>query len=77
MIGYASGILRWTPAYKGGIFRKIKSAVNLLADLIASNNAEPAGLSVTEGGLTREKIAENAGRMLDKYGDSILRLSYS
>ena len=77
MIGYASGILRWTPAYKGGSFRKIKSAVNLLADLIASDNAEPAGLSVTEGGLTREKIAENAGRMLDKYGDSILRLSYS
>lgn len=77
MIGYASGILRWMPAYKGGIFRKIKSAVNLLADLIASDNAEPTGLSVTEGGLTREKIAENAGRMLDKYGDSILRLSYS
>lgn len=77
MIGYASGILRWTPAYKGGIFRKIKSAVNLLADLIALDNAEPAGFSVTEGGLTREKIAENAGRMLDKYGDSILRLSYS
>ncbi len=77
MIGYATGILRWTPAYKGSIFRKIKSAVNLLADMIASDNAESAGLRVTEGGLTREKIAENAGRMLDKYGDGILRLSYS
>ena len=27
--------------------------------------------------MTREQIAENAGRMLDQYGDGILRLAYS
>ena len=32
---------------------------------------------MVSGSLTRERIAENAGRMLDQYGDSILRLSYS
>ena len=35
------------------------------------------GLRVVSGSLSKERIAENAGRMLNNYGDSILRLSYS
>ena len=58
------------------LFRRIKNRiVSFLEGTETADSAE--GLRVVSGSLTRERIAENAGRMLDQYGDSILRLSYS
>ena len=58
------------------LFRRIKNRiVSFLEGAETADGAE--GLRVVSGSLTRERIAENAGRMLDQYGDSILRLSYS
>ena len=77
MMEYALGICRWGLTHKGCIHGKVKSAIKLLADMILEETSDTQVLKVAEGGLTREQIAENAGRMLDRYGDSILRLSYS
>ena len=77
MMEYALGICRWGLTNKGCIYGKVKSAIKLLAGMILEETSDTQVLKVAEGGLTREQIAENAGRMLDRYGDSILRLSYS
>ena len=59
----------------GGLFQIIKNRIVSFLDSEADAAGE--GLRAVSGGLTRERIAENAGRMLNSYGDSILRLSYS
>ena len=61
---------------KERLLRRIKNRiVSFLEGAETADEAE--GLRVVSGSLTKERIAENAGRMLDQYGDSILRLSYS
>ena len=77
MMGYALDICRWGFTHEGSLHRKIKSAVKLLAVMIMSETSDTKAFRVAEGGMTREQIAENAGRMLDQYGDGILRLAYS
>ncbi len=77
MMEYALDICRRGLTYKGRLLGKLKSAIKLLVDTIQADTPDDQVFSVAEGGLSKEKIAENAGRMLDRYGDSILRLSYS
>ena len=62
-------------AFEGGVlFRRIRHRI--VSFLTAEGDVEE-GLRVISGSLSKERIAENAERMLDRYGDSILRLSYS
>ena len=83
---YAVYQLTLRPVFKTGLTEKLKRAAYLLNDIFAKEKGtaffaaaggSTAELRVAEGGLSREQIAENAGRMLNSYGDSILRLSYS
>lgn len=55
---------------------RIKNKIASFLDAAASDGTKEK-LKVVSGAVSRESIAENAGRMLDKYGDSILRLAYS
>ncbi len=55
---------------------RIKNKIANFLDAAASDGTKEK-LKVVSGAVSRESIAENAGRMLDKYGDSILRLAYS
>ena len=57
-----------------GLFRRI---INRIVSFLTAEGDVEEGLRVISGSLSKERIAENAGRMLDRYGDSILRLSYS
>ena len=59
---------------KESIFQRIKNRIISFLEGTAENAGD---LHVISGGMTKERIAENAGRMLDQYGDSILRLAYS
>ena len=59
---------------KESIFQRIKNRIISFLEGTAENAGDLHELS---GGMTKERIAENAGRMLDQYGDSILRLAYS
>ena len=62
-------------AHEGeGLFRKI---INRIVSFLEAEGETADGLKVISGSLSKERIAENAGRMLNSYGDSILRLSYS
>ena len=62
-------------AFEGEVlFRRIRHRI--VSFLTAEGDVEE-GLRVISGSLSKERIAENAERMLDRYGDSILRLSYS
>ena len=63
-----------TAFYGEGLFRRIRHRI--VSFLTAEGDAAD-GLRVVSGSLSKERIAENAGRMLNSYGDSILRLSYS
>lgn len=56
-----------------GLFRRIK---NRIVSFLAAEGDDD-GLRIVNSSLSKERIAENAGRMLNSYGDSILRLSYS
>ena len=65
-----------TAFQKERLFRRIKNRI--VSFLEGAETADQSdGLKVVTGALSRERIDENAGRMLDMYGDSILRLSYS
>lgn len=64
----------WTAFYGEGLFRRIK---NRIVSFLTAEEDAADGLRVVSGSLSKERIAENAGRMLNSYGDSILRLSYS
>ena len=57
-----------------GLFRRI---INRIVSFLTAEGEATDGLRVVSGSLGKERIAENAGRMLNSYGDSILRLSYS
>ncbi len=59
---------------KESIFQRIKNRIISFLEGTAENAGD---LHAISGGMTKERIAENAGRMLDQYGDSILRLAYS
>ena len=62
-------------AFEGeGLFRRI---INRIVSFLTAEGDAADGLRVVSGSLSKERIAENAGRMLNSYGDSILRLSYS
>ena len=63
-----------TAFYGEGLFRRIK---NRIVSFLTAEGDAADGFRVVSGSLSKERIAENAGRMLDQYGDSILRLSYS
>lgn len=63
-----------TAFYREGLFRRIK---NRIVSFLTAEGDVADGLRVVNGSLSKERIAENAGRMLNSYGDSILRLSYS
>ena len=63
-----------TAFYGEGLFRRIK---NRIVSFLTAEGDAADGLRVVSGSLSKERIAENAGRMLNSYGDSILRLSYS
>ena len=63
-----------TAFYGEGLFRRIK---NKIVSFLTAEGDAADGLRVVSGSLSKERIAENAGRMLNSYGDSILRLSYS
>ena len=62
-----------TVFYGEGLFRRIK---NRIVSFLTAEGDAADGLRVVSGSLSKERIAENAGRMLNSYGDSILRLSY-
>ena len=62
---------------KESLFRRIRNQIVSFLDMISGEADTAEELTVLAGGLSRERIADNAGRMLDQYGDSILRLSYS
>lgn len=74
---YALGNRLRRPEISLGLLGKLKSAISFLTADTDSVRGQAELLKVTEGGLTRKEIADNAGRMLDRYGDSILRLAYS
>ena len=57
-----------------GLFRRIR---NRIVSFLTAEGEATDDLKVVSGSLSKERIAENAGRMLNSYGDSILRLSYS
>ena len=57
-----------------GLFRRI---INRIVSFLTAEGEATDGFRVVSGSLGKERIAENAGRMLNSYGDSILRLSYS
>ncbi len=59
---------------KESIFQRIRNRIISFLEGTAENAGD---LHAISGGMTKERIAENAGRMLDQYGDSILRLAYS
>ena len=63
-----------TAFYGEGLFRRI---MNRIVSFLTAEGDAADGLRVVSGSLSKERIAENAGRMLNSYGDSILRLSYS
>lgn len=63
-----------TAFYGEGLFRRI---INRIVSFLTAEGDAADGLRVVSGSLSKERIAENAGRMLNSYGDSILRLSYS
>jgi len=63
-----------TVFYGEGLFRRI---MNRIVSFLTAEGDAADGLRVVSGSLSKERIAENAGRMLNSYGDSILRLSYS
>ncbi len=58
-------------------FRRIKNLIVSFLGALAGETEGTEGLRVTTDTRAKERIAENAGRMLDSYGDSILRLAYS
>ena len=59
------------------VFRRIKNLIVSFLGALAGDAEGTEGLRVTADTRAKERIAENAGRMLDSYGDSILRLAYS
>ncbi len=59
---------------RGGLLRRIR---NRIVSLLTAEGETADGLRVVNGSLSKERIAENASRMLNSYGDSILRLSFS
>ncbi len=59
---------------RGGLLRRIR---NRIVSFLTAEGETADGLRVVNGSLSKERIAENAGRMLNSYGDSILRLSFS
>ncbi len=61
----------------GGFFQRIKSRIFSFFETMSEGAEARDGFRVLEGSASKERIAENAGRMLDQYGDSILRLAYS
>ena len=63
-----------TVFYGEGLFRRI---MNRIVSFLTAEGDVEEGLRVISGSLSKERIAENAGRMLDQYGDGILRLAYS
>lgn len=63
-----------TAFYGEGLFQRIK---NRIVSFLTAEGDAADSLRVVSGSLSKERIAENAGRMLNSYGDSILRLSYS
>ena len=68
--------------YSGGLalreefLSKIRKVIISFLDGV-STSGEESTFKVAEGAMSKEAIRENAGRMLDQYGDSILRLAYS
>ena len=68
--------------YSGAIFKRERLSrrlKNLIISFLegAFGEAEADPTAEMTGSLDKERIAQNAGRMLDQYGDSILRLAYS
>ena len=59
------------------VFRRIKNLIVSFLGALAEEGEATEGLRVMTDTRAKERIAENAGRMLDSYGDSILRLAYS
>lgn len=59
------------------VFRRIKNLIVSFLGALAGEGETTEGLRVMTDTRAKERIAENAGRMLDSYGDSILRLAYS
>ncbi len=60
---------------KESLLDKLRKRIFSFIDAVTGNGEE--ALRVVSGSRERERIAQNAGRMLESYGDSILRLSYS
>ena len=59
---------------KEGFTAKLKRAIR---SFLSAEAGENENLKEISGTSAKERIAEEAGRMLDQYGDSILRLAYS
>ena len=59
------------------LFIKKKKRIVSALDTMSLVEDAADGFKVVSGSMSKEKIAENAGRMLNCYGDSILRLAYS
>ena len=60
---------------KESLLDKLRKRIFSFINAVTGNGEE--ALRVVSGSRERERIAQNAGRMLESYGDSILRLSYS
>ncbi len=71
VLDYSGGL-----ALREGFLSKIRKVIISFLDGV-STSGEESTFKVAEGAMSKEAIRENAGRMLDQYGDSILRLAYS
>ena len=73
---YLNALVGRLPLY-GSIFPELKRNIVSFARALFMA-AEPGTLTLDRSDeMAQERIRENAGLMLDKYGDSILRLAYS